>query len=404
MERSSKRAFAVAAVGVLLSAVAFGRDPVASFPGEANAKGGWRLVAGEPGKVVYIPFEGYYESKGGRIESPRFRLDKPDGENAYYRLTFSAKGETDGYWWVDLYDRDGNLLPDVNSRLYASEDWRAYDVMVPAGPKAVEAVIAFVSAKGAFARDVTMRRASVEEVSDWCGRLATELPKLDLAIPDDAWAKAPKARAALASGKDLNVVLLGDSIMNDSYCGMFTALVQKDFPKSKIRFVISVRGSTGCWYYHEKGHFDEYVARHRPDLVLIGGISNYLGPAQQTLKEVEDNMVETIRRCQARSAEVIVCTPPPSYEFRKSAEVKPFDRALLDEEKGVLFLQQAYERRAAERTGVTVWDLTTAPCEAIARSGRPLGWFKRDRAHNDDRGKQLIAQTIAAYFRSALSK
>ena len=86
------------------------------------------------------------------------------------------------------------------------------------------------------------------------------------------------------------------------------------------------------------------------------------------------------------------------------AEAQPFDRALLDEEKGFLFLQQAYERRAAERTGVTVWDLTTAPCEAIARSGRPLGWFKRDRAHNDDRGKQLIAQTIAAYFRSALSK
>ena len=37
-------------------------------------------------------------------------------------------------------------------------------------------------------------------------------------------------------------------------------------------------------------------------------------------------------------------------------------------------------------------------CEAIARSGKPLDWFKRDAAHNDDRGKQLISQTLATYF------
>ena len=89
MERSSKRAFAVAAAGVLLSAVAFGGDAVACFPGEANARGGWRLVAGEPGKVVYIPFEGYYESKGGRIECPKFALDKSGDENACTRILSS---------------------------------------------------------------------------------------------------------------------------------------------------------------------------------------------------------------------------------------------------------------------------------------------------------------------------
>ncbi len=41
-----------------------------------------------------------------------------------------------------------------------------------------------------------------------------------------------------------------------------------------------------------------------------------------------------------------------------------------------------------------------ALCEAIARSGKPLDWFKRDAAHNDYRGKQLIAQTLAAYFKA----
>lgn len=48
----------------------------------------------------------------------------------------------------------------------------------------------------------------------------------------------------------------------------------------------------------------------------------------------------------------------------------------------------------------TAFDLPTAPCDAIAESGKPLNWFKRDVAHNDDRGKQLIAQRLAAYFLS----
>ena len=380
--------------------------PVASFPGEVNAKSGWKIVANEKGKVVYIPFEGYYESKGGRIESPRFKLDKPYGENGYYRLDFSAKSDVDGYWWVDFYDKDGNLLPDVNSRLYASKDWRAYDVMVPAHPFATEAVVAFVSEKGAHVKDVTLRRADVDEVVAWCENYYSTLPYLDYAVDKDSWAKAPNAKTALKVAKEYTVVLLGDSIMNDSYCGMFTALAQKAFPDTKIRFVISVRGSTGCWYYHEKDHFGEYVAKYKPDLVIIGGISNYLGPNRHTFQEAEDDMVETIGRCKAIGAEVIVCTPPPSYEFRTSAEAKPFDRALLREGatlngKPFTCLEQEYERRAVARTGVQLWDLTVGPCETIARSGKPLDWFKRDGAHNDDRGKQLIAQMFGEYFRAA---
>lgn len=42
----------------------------------------------------------------------------------------------------------------------------------------------------------------------------------------------------------------------------------------------------------------------------------------------------------------------------------------------------------------------TQPCNGIKDSGKPLNWFKRDVAHNDDRGKQLIAQRLAAYFLS----
>lgn len=379
------------------------KPAAACFPGEASGKTGWKLVGQEAGKVVYIPFEGYYESKGGRIESPRFPLDKKVGENAYYRLTFSAKSEADGYWWVDLFDKDGNLLPDVNSRLYASKDWLDSEVMVPASPAAASASIAFISRKGAYVKDVTMRRVSVGEVFEWCNGQYAKLPQLNFKAGAESWTKLPKTKKALTSGGKLNVVLLGDSIMNDSYCGMFTAMVQREFPKCDIRFHISVRGSTGCWYYHEEKHFEDYVAKYRPDFVVIGGISNYLGKDSHTLKQAEDWMVETINRCKAIGAEVLVCTPAPSWEFRSSAAAVPFDAKMCEPEETekYRYLYTGYEYRAAERTGVQIWDATTAPCDAISRSGKPLDWFKRDGAHSDDRGKQLIARTLLEHFRAA---
>ena len=44
---------------------------LAEIPGEVGVTMGCKCVGSEEGKVVCIPFEGYYESKGGRIESPR---------------------------------------------------------------------------------------------------------------------------------------------------------------------------------------------------------------------------------------------------------------------------------------------------------------------------------------------
>ena len=222
-------------------------------------------------------------------------------------------------------------------------------------------------------------------------------------MPDtkEAWLKLPSTMEKIRSGRPVNIVFLGDSIMNDTWCGNAVALIQSALPQADLRCFISVRGSTGCWYYHEKEHFDEYVAKYSPDLVLIGGISNR--DKEQAVQEAEESMVETIERCKAIGAEVVVCTPPPSYEFRKDSSALPFDRALMKDGSQTFHLEQGYIRRAAARTGAALWDLTTAPCEAISRSGKPLDWFKRDAAHNDDRGKQLIAQTLAAYFGNGCS-
>lgn len=369
------------------------------FDGIVGGSKGWNLVRSEKGKVVYIPFEGYYESKGGRIESKKF-----DFKGARYAMmSFSAKAVADGYWWLDLYDAEGKLLPDINSRLHKSERWREYSVVMPISKAAVQGQIAFVCNKGVSVKDVRFDAITVSEAASWCDKLYSTLPKINLDAPASSWDKLPRSKEKLLSGKPLKVVLLGDSIMNDTYCGNFTALVQREFPN--VEFVISVRGSTGCWYYRDPKHFEEYVLRHKPDLVLAGGISN----AIDTFVTAEQDMIDTINNAKAAGIEVGIVSPPPSYEWRRNPSDVAWDEdftytAWSPWLKKVCYWQpmrRDYQRRAVAKTGVAYWDVTTAPANAIAASRKPINWFKRDAAHNDDRGKQLIARALYEYFRAA---
>lgn len=54
---------------LMLSMAAFAetrRTPLVKYPGEVGQHG-WKFRGAEKGKVVYIPFEGYYKSKGGAL-------------------------------------------------------------------------------------------------------------------------------------------------------------------------------------------------------------------------------------------------------------------------------------------------------------------------------------------------
>ena len=392
-----------AALAIGFAAVAEEYPVLVNYPGDVG-KQGWHLTGSEAGKIVYIPFEGYYESKGGRIEGPKFTFDKKEGETAFYQLTYTAKSRSTGYWWCDFFDKNDQLLPDINSRLYLDNEWHTYTVQFPCDPRAVKGQLAFVASKGCTVKDVSLRRVSVETAAKWCDDFYKTLPQVKMDVPDDPFHYLPKTRKALQEGRKLRVVLLGDSIVNDTYCGCFTALVMRDFPN--VEFIISVRGSTGVYYYHEAEHFEDYCAKYKPDLVMIGGISNH---ASTNYDVIQDNMEETIDRCRAIGAEVLVMTPPPSYEWRWSSQQTEWNEnfscwAYQKWLKNMQFwtpMWQAYQRKACANKQVALWDVTTGPANTISYSRKPLGWFKRDGAHNDDRGKQLIGQLLAAHFRKA---
>ncbi|OQA76712.1 MAG: hypothetical protein BWY31_04615 [Lentisphaerae bacterium ADurb.Bin242] len=367
---------------------------IVRFDGGISGKSGWNYAAPSGGNV-YIPFEGTYEDKGGRLVSRKIPLDKTSGEHAFYRLDFTARTGASCYWWIDYFDKDGNPLPDCNSAIYPGPE-RRYSEVFQAHPDAKEIRIIFSSSKGVSVRDIVLTRITDAEAAAWCDELfAKETPGFTPVLRAERNEALPKTKAALKEKKPFTAVLLGDSIMNDTYTSNFIALFNRAFPGNRFRFLLSVRGSTGCPYYSEPQNFRDYVAKYKPDLVMIGGISNR---QEESPEKAEASMKSVIGQSLALGAEVLVLTPPPSWEWRESPDDTKWSTTFRTAQ-GTMPLDSEYERNAASACGVALWDMTTGPCDYIAASRNPLDYFRRDAVHNNDRGKQLIGRNLVEYFK-----
>jgi len=370
------------------------------FKGEPEAKSGWTIQASQEGKIVYIPYEGVYESKGGRLQSPRFHLDQQEGESAFFHLTFTAKAEVQGYWWVDFFDKNGQMLPDINSALYASKEPVRQDGVFFTDPRAVSAMIAFVTKKGVSVRDIKLERITAAKAAEWCDELYATLPQKPFQTSKDAFALLPKTKVALNSGLPYRIVMLGDSIVNDTWCSNYQALVMRDFPMAKLHFNNSVLGSTGAGHYCIPENFQKCVAQYHPDLVMIGGISNHHLKEGENPKQRVENLVSLINQCRAIGAEVVLMSPPLSWKWRPGKEPAAWSDQWTNK-NGWTTYNRDYQFEAVKRTHIAYWDLTTVPCDIVSDCPQESSWFSRDEVHSNDRGKQLIGQNLAAWFHMA---
>src|SRR5436305_3683869 len=100
------------------------------------------------------------------------------------------------------------------------------------------------------------------------------MPPVRYTPPAGRWQHLPRTAAVLHKGEgELRVVLLGDSIVNDTSRSGWDLLLQRAYPKVKLIKVTCVRGSTGCWWYRGPERVKRYVLDHRPDLLTIGVMS-----------------------------------------------------------------------------------------------------------------------------------
>jgi len=338
-----------------------------------------------------------------KIDSP---VSVPPGESQrvrrlpttpfrFYRLTFQSQAASQGYWAALPFDADGNeMRADTHSSVYASNDRMAHETCFRGLPGSVSVDLGFRSIDAAMEiRDIDVTSVDEDLVRNWAKALYATLPSVGFEPPADRHRLIPRTMARLQRGESVRVVMLGDSISQDTCNSYFDILVEPDYPGADLQLVPSVDGSKGCWYYIEDEIFHRYVADQRPDLLMVGTASDGqgTGPVEQLLRRVADTL----------DCEVMVVSGPLGIDHRFSPDdtSEEAQRARERVPKRRAFAQEQAE--LCGNTGVEYLDLCTAWLDYLEGSGKPWNWFHRDRHHANDRGKQVIARMMAQYFAPA---
>ena len=197
----------------------------------------------------------------------------------------------------------------------------------------------------------------------------------------------PKTKEAFKSGKPWRIVMLGDSIINDTFNSNFQALLKRDYPASNLEIICSVRGGTGCWHYQTPENFKAYVADLKPDLLIIGGISHNFDASA---------VASVIAQAQKYGCEIMLMTGPMAADWReydKSAPAVALPEQQLESAPFILEL-----KAVADNAKVEFFDMQTQWHEYLGASKKPWQWFHRDRVHANDRGKQILGRMLTAYL------
>jgi hypothetical protein len=205
--------------------------------------------------------------------------------------------------------------------------------------------------------------------------------------PKGRFANIPKTLAKLRDGGELRMVLLGDSIMGNTTSSSFELLLMRDYPKCKITKIASLRSSTGCKYYREENRVQDYVLKHNPDLLVIGGISN--GGDAEAVRSVVQQV-----RAKKPDTEVLLLTPV--FGAMRDEHIRTFTREIDTTTSNFRFNMQ----KVAAEEKCAFFDMTGPWWSYIQESGKTYGWFMGDAVHANDRGCQIIGRLLEFWFKS----
>ncbi|MEI7728949.1 MAG: SGNH/GDSL hydrolase family protein [Verrucomicrobiota bacterium] len=204
--------------------------------------------------------------------------------------------------------------------------------------------------------------------------------------PAGRFANIPKTMSKLRDGGELRMVLLGDSIMGNTSGSSFELLLMRDYPKCKLIKIPSLRSSTGCKYYREENRVQDYVLKHNPDLLVIGGISN--GGDAEAVRSV-------IQQVRAKKPDTEVLLLTPVFGSMRDEHIKTFTRTIDTTTSNFRFNMQ----KVAAEEKCAFFDMTGPWWAYIQDSGKTYGWFMGDGVHANQRGCQIIGRLLEIWFK-----
>jgi len=205
--------------------------------------------------------------------------------------------------------------------------------------------------------------------------------------PPSDWKYLPRTRKILTEGGELRILALGDSIINDTMRSGWVAKLQEAYPKARIQTTVYVRGGGGCQHYREEDRIAKYVLPRKPDLMIIGGISE---------KNVE-SIREVIHQLRDGLREVEILLTSGTFGTTDPRDAATLARA---PHSGTGAYGQALGALATEEHCAYL-DMTTPWAEYIRSAKIHPQLFYRDVVHANEFGEQILAKIMMSFFAPA---
>lgn len=352
----------------------------------------------------------------------------------WYRLSFVSKAPGTvtnigsigyGYWSALFYDTNGvELKDDQYSSIYQSSGWVTNEFRIRAKHKvgpgaslvAARLQVSFrpIGSQPLYIDDVLISTTTMEEVAQWADTMYDQIPaKLDYVPKATRWEHIPITMQKLRDGDTLRIVMLGDSVQQDTANSPVDAFLERAYPGAQVEFISSTKGGTGIQYY--KDHVAEFATDYKPDLLVIGGISN------------EDNtnyfqsVVDQVRAydvTNGSTTEIMILTrawsPNNNYgNYFLSPTMTELDPVpsnnlvVPDDYRGhLLNLTHNNNIEYLDMTGVAsefiYGPATPAGVGAPTNSnGDPYSYWMRDWVHSNDHGKHILGRELEIFFAPA---
>lgn len=320
-----------------------------------------------------------------RLESPPF----PVVPFQYYRVEMAVQAQEKTLWAMTFYDRnDSLLLADFYSSFDPTADLQQQVFYVQAKANAARAEFWLQpgAEQTAYLRRVRITPAqSSEEILRWQDSIYRSVPPLRYEPPTDRGQHLPRTMRALRTGQKVRVVMLGNSIINDTGNAGWELPVEAQYPGADLEVITSVRGGTGCTYYQHHNRVDTFVVQYQPDLLLIGGISNNNDTA------AVHNVIRQVRQRMDPAPEIMVLSGP----LGRDGDPRTNPDFPVVPQGNDFRLQLA---QMCAEAGVEYFDMKSAWGAYLTQSNASYDYYLRDPLHANARGRQVLARMLAAYF------
>jgi len=333
---------------------------------------------------------------------------------AWHRVTFRAKAPAGAMIAAMSLDAAGKPLDaDHHTGVDPSDDWTEQVFCTRAKAGAAHALIRVNPPSLAdCVRDVAVEPVDRPAVAAWADALWSTMPPLPWEPPPDRWRRLPRLASSLqarGTRDTARVVMLGDSIVNDTGNSPWEVLVERHYPGLRIEVVTSVRGGTGCWFYQHESRVKPYVLDHQPDVLVIGGISHNSDTEaiRSVIRQVRCGTVggasaPRVFADPTRGRDAPPTGSAPDILLMTGAFGKDRDpRALPDWSPAIVPGDGGYRSSLAALAadeGCGFLDLEGASGAYLLSTDHPYAWFMRDPAHANARGGQLLARILERYF------